>query len=83
MLQQWINLLRRFNDKKPLSKSLINEIEQFFTNYWRDNKLNAFQKPSDLEYLRRLPESLIDDIIIEYLFKDFKYKYKNYLFPRN
>ena len=55
----------------------------FFQEYWSENKLNAFQNSTDLEYLSRLPESIVSEIIVDYLFKDFKYKYNSYLFPRN
>lgn len=42
-LSKWIMLMSKFNQGKPLSRELINNIEDFFNFYWEKNPLMAFK----------------------------------------
>jgi potassium voltage-gated channel Eag-related subfamily H protein 8 len=54
-LSKWIALLSRFNNGKPLNKTLIHKIENFFEHYWNNNKLGALQTDSDIRFMNELP----------------------------
>ena len=54
-LSKWIALLSRFNNGKPLNKTLITKIENFFEYYWNNNKLGALQTESDNRFMDELP----------------------------
>lgn len=76
-LSKWISLLSRFNNGNPLQKELITQIEDFFTYYWENNRLEAFASESDARFYSELPDGMKDEIL-QYLFADFLYKYKPY-----
>jgi hypothetical protein len=57
-LSKWIALLSRFNNGKPLNKSLITKIENFFEYYWNNNKLAALQTDADNRFMDELPASV-------------------------
>jgi len=59
-----------------MSKDTITQIEGFFDYYWTFNKLNAFVTDLDKRFMSELPESVTQTIYIDYLFKDFVYKFK-------
>ena len=81
-LSKWISLLSRFNNGNPLNKELITKIEDFFTYYWDNNRMQVLSSESDLRFISELPPSMQSQILIDYLFNDFLYKYKAY-FNRN
>ena len=76
-LSKWIALLTKFNDQQPLAKNLIVKIEDYFEYYWNNNPLIAFKKESDQRFLDELPVTTVQSIFIDYLFKDFLYKFKD------
>lgn len=76
-LSKWIALLTKFNDQQPLAKNLILKIEDYFEFYWNNNPLIAFKKESDQRFLNELPVGTVQSIFIDYLFKDFLYKFKD------
>lgn len=78
-LTKWVALLTKYNDNMPLPKNLITQIEDFFDYYWYNNPLAAFVTESDIRFISELPESTVAQIYIDYLFKDFLYKYKSYI----
>jgi len=45
-LHHWLTILTRYNNGKPLSKSLTNQIERHFTYYWANDRLQ-FMKAND------------------------------------
>lgn len=47
-LNNWMTLLTRFTNK-PLTKTLINQIDKHFSYYWANNRLKSITK--DDEYL--------------------------------
>ena len=77
-LSRWISLLSRFNQGHPLNKELITKIEDFFNFYWDNNRLSALNSDEGKRFITQLPESLEAQILIDYLFVDFLYRYKSY-----
>jgi len=80
-LSKWIALLSRFNNGNPLNKDLITQIEDFFDYYWENNRLGAFVLDEDMRFMSELPVSVQGEIFVDYLFKDFIYKYRAYFSP--
>lgn len=69
-----------------MNKNIITEIEDFFDFYWKSNKMKAFQSPVDKRFMDELPESVVQQIYIDYVFQDFIYKFSNifrYKNPKN
>lgn len=77
-LSKWIALLTKFNDQKPLARDLIVKIEDFFEYYWDNNPLMASKSDEDLRFINELPNSTKQAIYIEYLFRDFLYKFNDF-----
>jgi hypothetical protein len=73
-LHNWMTLLTRFTNNKPLPKQLINQIDSHFAYYWSNDRLSCISK--DNEYLNALPRSIKRDIMIHYLFDDIFYKFR-------
>jgi len=73
-LHNWMTLLTRFTNNKPLPRSLINQIDSHFANYWAQDRLACISK--DNEYLNALPRSIKRDIMIHYLFDDIFYSFR-------
>jgi hypothetical protein len=77
-LSKWVALLSRFNNGNPLKKELITKIEDFFNYFWENNPLGAVNDEADVRFMSELPYYVQGQIYIDYLFKDFLYKYKRY-----
>lgn len=77
-LSKWISLLSRFNNGNPLKKEMITEIEDFFNFYWENNRMFALASERDLRFMNGLPVTIQQQILVDYLFSDFLYKYKSY-----
>ena len=45
-LNNWMTLLTRFTNK-PLSKNLINQIDQHFSFYWANDRLKSIKKDDE------------------------------------
>jgi len=79
-LQKWIMLLLRFNNKKPLPKSLIGSVEKHFAYYWANDRLASLSQNDD--YLKALPRVIKRQIMTNYLFQDiftsFKYFFNTF-----
>lgn len=73
-LHNWMTLLTRFTNNKPLPKNLINQIDNHYAFYWANDRLNAISK--DDEFLRALPRSIKRIIIKHYLFDDIFYRFR-------
>jgi len=80
-LSKWIALLSRFNNGNPLNKELITKIEDFFDYYWLNNRMSAIENEMDQRFMDELPFYVQGEIIIDYLFTDFLYAYRNYFVP--
>ena len=76
-LSKWIALLTKFNDQQPLAKNLIVKIEDYFEFYWNNNPLIAFKNECDQRFLDELPTGTVQSIFIDFLFKDFLYKFRD------
>lgn len=77
-LSKWVALLTRFNNGKPLNKDLIGKIEDFFDYYWQHNRMQALKSEEDQRFMDELPYNVQSEIIIDYLWNDFLYKYRSY-----
>lgn len=76
-LSKWVALLTKFNAQQPLAKKLILRIEDYFEFYWNNNPLLAFKKEGDQRFLDELPVGTVQSIFIDFLFKDFLYKFND------
>jgi len=75
-LHNWMTLLTRFIDNKPLPRNLINEIDTHFTHYWQYNRLANLKK--DDEFLNALPKSIKKSVMVHFLFDDVFYKFRGF-----
>ena len=73
-LHNWMTLLTRFTNNKPLPKGLINQIDNHYAYYWANDRLNAISKKD--EFLNALPRSIKRIIIKHYLFDDIFYRFR-------
>ena len=76
-LSKWIALLSKFNGSQPLSRNVVLRIEEFFDYYWQNNPLMAFKSENDMRFLQELPEITVQEIYIDYLFRDFIFQFKH------
>ena len=77
-LSKWIALLTRFNNGNPLKKDLITNIEDFFDYYWEHNRMQALKSEADQRFMDELPYNVQGEIVIDYLWNDFLYRYRSY-----
>jgi len=73
-LHNWMTLLTRFTNNKPLPKGLINQIDNHYAYYWANDRLNAISKKD--EFLNALPRQIKRHIIKHYLFDDIFYRFR-------
>lgn len=73
-LHNWVTLLTRFTNNKPLPRPLITQIEEHFTYFWGNDRLASISKTD--KYLFALPRSIRRTIMINYLFQDVFYKFR-------
>jgi len=55
-LHNWMSLLTKFTNNKPLPRSLINSMDSHFSHFWRDDRLAHIDR--DDIYMVTLPRSL-------------------------
>lgn len=79
-LHNWITLLTRFRENKPLPNSLYKQINEHFKYYWTNNRLEQVQKSN--EFLNTLPRSIKRGIIVHYLFDDIFYNFRFFFKPQ-
>lgn len=79
-LHNWMTLLTRFRENKPLPNSLYRQINQHFKYYWANNRLSQVQK--DNEFINALPRSIKRGIIVHYLFDDIFYNFRFFFNPQ-
>ena len=75
-LHNWMTLLTRFTNNKPLPKSLAQQIENHFAYYWANDRLTSLSQTD--EYLSALPRSLKLQILTSYLFEDIFRKFHKF-----
>ena len=78
-LHNWMTLLTRFRDGKPLPNSLYRQINEHFKHYWENNRLRHVQKDSD--FISRLPKTIKYGILVHYLFDDVFYNFRLFFNP--
>ena len=74
-LRNWLTFLSRFTNKKPLPRSLYNQISQHFDYFWTYDRVAAIHQHSDT--LNELPKSMKRKLMTNYLFEDI---FKNFKF---
>ena len=79
-LHNWMTLLTRFRENKPLPNSLYRQINQHFKYFWTNNRLKQVQK--DNEFINALPSSIKRGIIVHYLFDDIFYNFRIFFNPQ-
>jgi len=75
-LHNWLTLLTRYTNNKPLPKYLSSQIERHFSYYWNNDRLASITHNS--EYLQMLPKSLQNQIMNMYLFEDIFFRYRRF-----
>lgn len=79
-LHQWLNLLNRFTKKKTIKRSLQIEIDDHFKHYWANDRLVQITEKS--EFLKALPRVVKKNIMVQFLYDDVFYKFKNFFKTR-
>lgn len=74
-LRNWLTVLTRYTNKKPLPLSLYNQISSHFDYFWTYDRLAAIHQHS--ETLNELPKSMKRKLMTNYLFEDI---FKNFKF---
>ena len=75
-LNNWLTLLTRFTNHKPLPAHLVNKIESHFAFFWSNNRLANISK--DDPFMATLPRSIKRAIMINYLFKDIFFRFRQF-----
>lgn len=73
-LHNWLALVRRFNDNKPLSEDLIKAIDNHFAHYWKNDRLDAVS--TNNEFLKALPRNIKRSVMLQYIFDDVLHKFR-------
>ncbi len=79
-LHQWLNLLNRFTKKKSIKRSLQAEIDDHFKHYWANNRLVEVTEKA--EFMKALPRVIKKNIMVQFLYDDVFYKFKNFFQTR-
>ena len=78
-MRNWLTILTRYTNKKPLPLSLYNQISAHFDYFWTYDRLSLIQQHS--ETLNELPSSmkrkLMTNYVYEDIFKNFKFFFKS------
>lgn len=75
-LHNWLALLTKFTDDKPLPHSLINSIDMHFSHFWKQDRL--LKIGSKALYLATLPRTVKWTVMTNYLFKDLFYNFRQF-----
>ena len=73
-LHNWMTLLTRFTNNKPLPKNLMNQIDNHYAYYWANDRLSAISTQD--QFLNALPRQIKRHIIMHYLFDDIYYRFR-------
>ena len=71
-----MTLISKFNDGRPLNKTMVTTIEDFFDFYWKNDRLRALKSPADVKITDELQDTFMQHILMEFLFVDFLYIFK-------
>jgi len=75
-LKNWFTVLARFKKNKMVSKKLRGKIQSYFEYYWKHDRLSAIK--ADNEYMKALPRSIKKMIMINYLFGDVLFLFRQF-----
>lgn len=75
-LNNWLTLLTRFTNHRPLPAPLVNRIESHFMFFWANNRLSTISK--DDEFMAALPRSIKRAIMTSYLFQDIFFNFRQF-----
>lgn len=75
-LNNWLSLQFRYRNNKPLDKEFLHEIGKHFQYMWSNDRLQYLD--TNDEFLNALPRSLKRSIMVQYMFDDVFYKFKNF-----
>lgn len=75
-LSKFVLLLAKFNNGLPMSRDIITRIEDFFDYYWANDMLRALKTEQDEMFISQLPDQVVQQILMDFLFRDFLYLFK-------
>lgn len=75
-LSKWIAILQKQNRGQTINKEMLTKIEEFFDFYWSKNKVLAFESALDKHIVKELPEWVLQNIYINYLYRNFIYQFQ-------
>lgn len=75
-LENWFTLLARFKKNRVLSKKLKQKIVDYFEYFWEHDRLASIK--ADNEYMKALPRSIKRRIMINYLFGDVLFLFRQF-----
>ena len=70
-LAKFMGTLQQFNNERPIDVDLKRRIEDHFDYKWKNDKLLAFQEESDQNLFEQLPDNVVLNIYLQFLFEDF------------
>ena len=70
-MAEWLQVLKNYNNHKPVPLDMVAEFERYFEYYWQNDKTYAMVSEEDLAILDELPEDIQNCIFKDFLFKDF------------
>lgn len=80
-LHQWLKLLSRFAQQKSLSLQLRKDIDDHFKHYWANDRMVQVNG-DNYQFLQALPKSLKKNIMVQFLYDDVFYNFKNFFKTR-
>jgi hypothetical protein len=80
-LHNWMTMLTRFRENKPLPNSLYQQINQHFKYYWSNNRLKYVAKHNN-EFVSVLPSGIKRGLIVHYLFDDIFFNFRIFFNPQ-
>ena len=72
-LHNWLTMLSRFTNNKPLPRKLALKIEASFAYYWANDRLSI--APDD-SFMSHLPRVIKRSIVTNYIYQDVFYKFR-------
>jgi hypothetical protein len=75
-LTKWVAHLTKFNRGQKLDMKLIKAVEDFFDYHRINSPQSCFSSDSDKEMILNLPEVVVHSIFIDYLFREFLYRFR-------
>jgi hypothetical protein len=77
-LELFFLLLEKFNYGRHINHDLQNQIRAFMEIKWYSDKNNFLLTEDDQSLLNQLPDTCITNIYIDFLYKDFLFKFRRF-----